>query len=70
MVGKPSPRGPVPDRLKPLFCDREELPASGELGATLTGAIAESRAVELSGLSVAEIRGRSFVAILKNRGRA
>ena len=40
------------------------------LRAVQTGAIAESRAVELSGLSVAEIRGRSFVAILKNRGRA
>jgi citrate lyase beta subunit len=40
------------------------------LRAVQTGAIAESRAVELSGLSVAEIRGRSFVAILRNRGRA
>ena len=26
-------------------------------------------AVEMSGLTVDEIRGRSFVAILKNRGR-
>ena len=33
-------------------------------------AIAEARAVELSGLTVDEIRGRSFVAILRARGRA
>jgi len=40
------------------------------LRAVQTGAVSESRAVEMSGLSVDEIRGRSFVAILKNRGRA
>ena len=40
------------------------------LRAVQTGAIPESRAVELSGLTVEEIRGRSFVAILRNRGRA
>jgi hypothetical protein len=31
--------------------------------------VTEARAVEMSSLSVDEIRGRSFVAILKNRGR-
>jgi citrate lyase beta subunit len=39
------------------------------LRAVQTGAVTEARAVELSGLAVEEIRGRSFVAILKNRGR-
>jgi citrate lyase beta subunit len=39
------------------------------LRAVQTGAIPEARAVELSGLTVDEIRGRSFVAILRNRGR-
>ena len=45
MVGKPSPRGPVPARLRPLFCDREDLSAAGELGSTLTQALAESNAL-------------------------
>ena len=39
------------------------------LRAVQTGAISEAHAVEMSGLTVDEIRGRSFVAILKNRGR-
>ena len=39
------------------------------LRAVQTGAVTEARAVEMSGLSVDEIRGRSFVAILRNRGR-
>jgi len=34
-----------------------------------SGAISEAEAVKLSGLTVDEIRGRSFVAILKARGR-
>ena len=39
------------------------------LRAVQTGAVTEARAVEMSQLTVDEIRGRSFVAILKNRGR-
>jgi len=39
------------------------------LRAVQTGAVTEARAVEMSSLSVDEIRGRSFVAILRNRGR-
>jgi len=31
------------------------------------GAISEQEAVEMSGLTVDELRGRSFVKILKNR---
>ena len=39
------------------------------LRAVQTGAVSEGRAVEMSQLTVDEIRGRSFVAILRNRGR-
>jgi len=39
------------------------------LRAVQTGAVTEARAVEMSQLTVDEIRARSFVAILKNRGR-
>ena len=39
------------------------------LRAVQTGAVTEARAVEMSQLTVHEIRARSFVAILKNRGR-
>ena len=35
-----------------------------------SGAVSEDEAVRLSGLTVDEIRGRSFVRILKARGRA
>ncbi len=39
------------------------------LRAVQSGAIPESEAVERSGLTVEELRGRSFVAILRARGR-
>ena len=39
------------------------------LRAVQTGAVTEASAVEMSQLTVDEIRARSFVAILKNRGR-
>ncbi len=39
------------------------------LRAVQSGAITEAQAVQRSGLTVDEIRGRSFVAILKARGR-
>ncbi len=39
------------------------------LRAVQSGAITEAQAVERSGLTVDELRGRSFVAILKARGR-
>jgi citrate lyase beta subunit len=39
------------------------------LRAMNCGAITEDEAIEKSGLTLAELRGRSFVKILKNRGR-
>lgn len=43
LVGTDSPFGPVPRRLPPVFRDRDELPASGDLGANLRAALADSR---------------------------
>jgi tetratricopeptide (TPR) repeat protein len=43
LVGEPSGFGPVPPRLPPIFRDRDELPASGDLGEHLRAALAESR---------------------------
>lgn len=43
LVGTDSPFGPVPRRLPPVFRDRDELPASGDLGQELRAALAESR---------------------------
>lgn len=39
LVGQDSPVGPVPHRLTPVFRDRDELPASGDLGRELTAAL-------------------------------
>jgi len=41
--GTESPFGPVPKRLPPVFRDRDELPASGDLGEELRAALAASR---------------------------
>ncbi|WP_051272919.1 toll/interleukin-1 receptor domain-containing protein [Sphingomonas phyllosphaerae] len=43
LIGKASPFGPVSRKLPPVFRDRDELPASGDLGIELRGALAESR---------------------------
>jgi len=43
LVGSDSPFGPVTRRLLPVFRDRDELPASGDLGAELRAALASSR---------------------------
>lgn len=43
LVGADSPFGPVPRRLPPVFRDRDELPASGDLGEHLRAALADSR---------------------------
>lgn len=43
LVGTESPWGPVPRRLPPVFRDRDELPASGDLGEHLRAALADSR---------------------------
>lgn len=43
LIGSDSPFGPVTRRLLPVFRDRDELPASGDLGAELRAALASSR---------------------------
>jgi tetratricopeptide (TPR) repeat protein len=45
LVGSDSPRGPVPDRLWPIFRDREELPAASDLSETVRTALAQSGAL-------------------------
>jgi hypothetical protein len=43
LVGRGTPYGPAPRRLPPVFRDRDELPASADLGENLRAALAESR---------------------------
>jgi hypothetical protein len=43
LVGRVTARGPVPRRLTPIFRDREELPAAGDLTAEVRAALAESQ---------------------------
>jgi WD40 repeat protein len=43
LVGKASRDGTVPDRLFPIFRDREELPVSADLGSNINEALRESR---------------------------
>jgi tetratricopeptide (TPR) repeat protein len=42
LVGKATPRGPVPERLWPIFRDRDELPAATDLSETVREALAQS----------------------------
>jgi len=42
LVGKATTAGKVPRRLRPIFRDREELPASADLGAELSAALRQS----------------------------
>jgi tetratricopeptide (TPR) repeat protein len=42
LVGKATGIGRTPRRLRPIFRDREELPASGDLSAELSGALRQS----------------------------
>lgn len=43
LVGKLTPVGVTPARLRPIFRDRDELPASGNLGAALMAALSASK---------------------------
>ncbi|PYL70616.1 MAG: hypothetical protein DMF26_21465 [Verrucomicrobia bacterium] len=43
LVGKESRDGKIPERLFPIFRDREELPVSADLGANINEALRESR---------------------------
>ena len=42
LVGTPTPLGPAPRRLAPIFRDRDELPASGDLGTELRAALSDA----------------------------
>ena len=41
-VGRPTPAGPAPKRLRPIFRDRTELAADADLDARIQGALAQS----------------------------
>lgn len=41
----PGEFGPVPERLSPIFCDREDLASSADLGERVRGALADSEAL-------------------------
>lgn len=43
--GRPSPVGPIPDRLRPIFRDRDELAASSALGERIEAELAGSAAL-------------------------
>ncbi len=43
LVGRVTPVGKTPRRLRPIFRDREELPASGDLSAELSAALRQSQ---------------------------
>ena len=45
LVGTDGARGPVPDRLAPIFRDREELPAATDLSETVRDALGQSGAL-------------------------
>jgi tetratricopeptide (TPR) repeat protein len=45
LVGRPTPQGPVPRRLAPIFRDREELPAAHNLSAEVRAALKASRSL-------------------------
>jgi tetratricopeptide (TPR) repeat protein len=60
LVGSDSPRGPVPQRLWPIFRDREELPAASDLSETVRTALAQSGALII--LCSPEAAGSLWVA--------
>jgi hypothetical protein len=60
LVGSEGARGPVPDRLWPIFRDREELPAATDLSETVREALAQSGALII--LCSAEAAGSLWVA--------
>ena len=43
LIGKETAFGPIPERLFPIFRDREELAGSAELGPAIEKALKESR---------------------------
>ena len=63
LVGRPSRDGAVPDRLYPVFRDRDELPGSSNLGDNIVNALQQSRSLivvcspRASGSATARWRG-------------
>ena len=45
LVGQPSPLGPIPSRLTPIFRDRDELPTATDLGAVIQQALDDSESL-------------------------
>ena len=43
LIGKESREGGIPERVYPIFRDREELPVSSDLGSNINEALGESR---------------------------
>jgi hypothetical protein len=43
LIGQETPHGKVPERIRPVFRDREEFPASADLGRTIREALAAAR---------------------------
>jgi len=72
LVGSPGRDGPVPARLFPVFRDREEVPASADLGSELRGALADSACllVICSPRSVASLWVSEEILHFKRLGRA
>jgi WD40 repeat protein len=71
LIGKPSRSGVVPERLFPIFRDREELPGSANLGDNLSRALQQSRylIVICSPRSAASQWVNQEVKIFKSFGR-
>lgn len=47
LIGQPSPLGPIPRKLAPVFRDREELPSANDLGQKLQSALESSASLIL-----------------------
>jgi tetratricopeptide (TPR) repeat protein len=72
LVGRDTPFGPVPERLTPVFRDREELATATNLGETLTRALEQS-AAQVVICSPAAARSRwvnEEILTFKRMGRA
>ncbi|NNF52089.1 MAG: toll/interleukin-1 receptor domain-containing protein, partial [Gammaproteobacteria bacterium] len=72
IVGRATPRGPIPKRLAPIFRDREELASASDLGSVLENALASSQALIVI-CSPAAARSRwvnEEIRFFKNLGRA
>ncbi len=51
LIGRRTPIGPVPPRLRPIFHDRQDFPAGGELGVLTREALEQSRRADPAGIA-------------------